>query len=60
MFYNISGNNIENMSNNELNAIGHFRIADGYVLGGDCDKNYHSPLLMRTMLSIGCAEECLK
>ena len=61
MFYKISGNNIENMSNNELNAIGHFRIADGYVLGGDCDKDYHSPFINKDDASlIGCAEECLK
>jgi hypothetical protein len=61
MFYKISGNTIENMSNNELNAFGHFRIADGYVLGGDCDKDYHSPFIIKDDASlIGCAEECLK
>lgn len=61
MFYKISGNIIEKMTDTNLNAIGHFRIADGYVLGGDCDTNFSTPYANKDDASLtGCAEECLK
>lgn len=42
-------------------AMGHFRIADGYVLGGDCDSNFQTPFANNDDASLtGCAEECLK
>ena len=61
MFYKISGNTIEKMTDTNLNAMGHFRIADGYVLGGDCDSNFQTPFANKDDASLtGCAEECLK
>lgn len=61
MFYKISGNIIEKMTDTNLNAMGHFRIADGYVLGGDCDSNFQTPFANKDDASLtGCAEECLK
>ena len=61
MYNKISGNNIEKMSDTTINAISHFKITDDYVLGGDCDKDYHSPFINKNDSSLfSCAEECLK
>ena len=61
MYSKISGNIIEKMADAELSSIGYFQMADGYVLGGDCEQHYDSPYINKNDASlIGCAEKCLK
>jgi hypothetical protein len=64
MFYKISGNIIENMTDIENNDISmnYFKPTPGYSLGGDCDKEYLAPFDRDddTKSIKDCAKECLK
>ena len=56
MFYKISGNTIEKMSNLTM-PISNFKMGDGYSLGGDCDENFIQKNNADSLSD--CAKECL-
>ena len=59
MFYTISGNLVESMTNTD--PISNFKISDEYPIGGDCDEEYTAPFDRNEDISLSqCAKKCLE